>query len=453
VINLVQNCNTCQLNKGENIATPGLLQPIPIPEGPWSVLSMNFICGLPRSSGKDVLLVIIDKFTKYCHLIPLSHPFKAIDVAQYFLDNIYKLHGLPSKIITDRDPLFTSNFWKELMKRLEVQLNFSTAYHPQTDGQTERLNQCIEAYLRCMVFQKPKDWIKWVPLAEWWYNINYHSALHTTPFEALYGYSPPQLSLGSVPKSPNQAVNDLLVERQSTIRVLREQLLRAQDRMKRFADKKRSERSFQVGDWVYLKLQPYRQVTLQGNSGAHKLKPKFYGPFEVLNRIDRVAYKLNLPPGSLIHPVSHVSQIKPCRKSGVTPNAHLPVYSPGGKLHIEPVAILDRRVLKKNNQVQMEVLVKWLNLNDEEATWENYDDLCKQFPTFKLEDKLGLMGGVMSQLELVQKGKRLEAVSAGIKFKGDGSVVKGGENGKTGGPIKERRVGPSRLELHAQLLP
>jgi hypothetical protein len=99
-----------------------------------------------------------------------------------------------------------------------------------------------------MVFQKPKDWIKWVPLAEWWYNTNYHFALQTTPFEVLYGYSLPQLNLGSSPKSPNQAVNDLLVERQSTIRALKEQLLRAQDRMKRFADKKRSERSFKVGD-------------------------------------------------------------------------------------------------------------------------------------------------------------------------------------------------------------
>jgi HKD family nuclease len=98
---------------------------------------MDFICDLPRCNGKDVLLAVIDKFTKYCHLISLSHPFKAVDVAQQFLDNIYKLHGLPSKIITDRDPLFTSKVWKELMKMLEVQLNFSMAYHPQTDRQTE----------------------------------------------------------------------------------------------------------------------------------------------------------------------------------------------------------------------------------------------------------------------------------------------------------------------------
>jgi RNase H-like domain found in reverse transcriptase/Integrase zinc binding domain/Integrase core domain/Reverse transcriptase (RNA-dependent DNA polymerase) len=140
----IQGCNVCQLNKGENVANPGLLQPIPIPEGPWSIVTMDFVCGLPKSGGKDVLLVVIDKFTKYCHLITLTHPFKAKDVAQEYLDAVYKLHGMPSKIITDRDPLFTSNFWQEIMHRLGVTLHFSTAYHPQTDGQSERLNQCIE---------------------------------------------------------------------------------------------------------------------------------------------------------------------------------------------------------------------------------------------------------------------------------------------------------------------
>jgi transposase InsO family protein len=177
------------------VANPGLLQPIPVPQGPWSVITKDFVSGLPKSGGKDVLMVVIDKFTKYCHLLTLSHPFKAAEVAQIFLDSVYKLHGLPSSIITDRDPLFTSCFWQELMKALNVKLNFSTSYHPQTDGQSERLNQCIENYLRCMAFQRPKKWAKWVPMAEWWYNTNFHTAIKTTPFEALYGYTPPQLSL------------------------------------------------------------------------------------------------------------------------------------------------------------------------------------------------------------------------------------------------------------------
>jgi hypothetical protein len=134
VLQYVQQCNIYQLNKGEHVASPGLIQPIPIPSGPWAVLTMNFVIGLPKSGGKNVLLVVIDKFTKYCHLLTLAHPYKACYVAQLFLDHVYKLHGLPTSIITGRDPLFTNTFWQELMKLLVVKLHFSTAYHPQMDG-------------------------------------------------------------------------------------------------------------------------------------------------------------------------------------------------------------------------------------------------------------------------------------------------------------------------------
>jgi Integrase core domain/Chromo (CHRromatin Organisation MOdifier) domain len=354
---------------------------------------MDFICGLPRSCGRDVILVVVDKFTKFYHLITLTHPFKASEVSQLFLDNVYKLQSLPHKIITDRDPLFTSNFWTELMKQLGVTLHFSTAYHPQTDGQTERLNHCIENYLRCMVFQKPRDWCKWISLAEWWYYTNYHTALKLTPFEALYGYALPQLSIGAVPKSVNQSVNDIMEERIRTARVLKEQLLKAQQRMKKFADKKRSERKFSIGDWVYLKLQPYRQVSLQGKATAHKLKPKFYGPYEILRKIGEVAYELNLPKGSMVHPVFHVSQLKRCIGESYEPEIKLPIVSSRGRVRIEPLAILDKRMQGRKNSKKLEVLVKWSSLDEDEATWEDYIKLCEQFPTFKLEDKLALKGG------------------------------------------------------------
>jgi Integrase zinc binding domain/Integrase core domain len=164
VMEHVQTYEICQLNKGEHILILGLLEPILVPEEAWQVITMDFVCGIPKSEGKDVILVIIDKFTKYCHLIALSHPFNASVVAEQFLNTVYKLHGLPHKIITDRDPLFTSHFWKDLMGKLGIQLDYSIAYHPQTDGQTERFNQCIESYLRCMVFQQPKKWVKWLAL-------------------------------------------------------------------------------------------------------------------------------------------------------------------------------------------------------------------------------------------------------------------------------------------------
>jgi Integrase zinc binding domain/Integrase core domain len=191
VINQVQQCEVCQLNKREHVPTRGQLEPLPIPEGVWQCIIMDFICGLPRNEGRDVIMVIIDKLTKYCHLIFFTHPFSAATLAEKFLEIVHKLHGLPVKIITDRDPIFTSNFWKELMQKLGVKLNFSTVYHPQIDGQTEKLNQCIETYLRCMVFNCPKKWHSWLPLAKWWYNTNFHIDIQTTPFKALCGYASP----------------------------------------------------------------------------------------------------------------------------------------------------------------------------------------------------------------------------------------------------------------------
>jgi hypothetical protein len=152
--------------------------------------------------------------------------------------------------------------------------------------------------------------VKWLSMVEWWYNTNYHSSLKVTPFEALYGYAPPQIGLGSAPRSMNQSINELFEERQNIARLLKEQLVRAQNHMKRFADKRRTERASHTSHWVYLRLQPYRQVTVQGYSNSHKLKSKYYGLFEILKKVGSVAYKLNLPPEYLIHPVFHISQIK-----------------------------------------------------------------------------------------------------------------------------------------------
>ncbi|GMI79982.1 hypothetical protein HRI_001667500 [Hibiscus trionum] len=152
---------------------------------------MDFIEGLPSSLRYNCILVVIDKFTKYAHFLPLAHPYTALDIANAYLSQVYKLHGSPKISISDRDKTFTSLFWKELMKQLGATTLFSTAYHPQTDGQTERLNQCLEQYLRDMCFMKPNTWAKWISQAERWYNTTYHTALGLTPFEALYGYKPP----------------------------------------------------------------------------------------------------------------------------------------------------------------------------------------------------------------------------------------------------------------------
>lgn len=252
VTNWVKKCDICAKCKPTNGTYPGLLQPLSVLAQAWTHISMDFIEGLPKSWGKNVILVVVDRLTKYAHFIALSHLFTAQTVAKAFLDVIYKLHGIPTTIVTDRDKIFTSSFWKKLFTLMGTQLAMSTTYHPQTDGQTKRLNRCLEHYLRCMVHTNPKQWLKWLPLAEYWYNTNHHSSLKLSPFQALYGYPPPNLSLGPYLDTPETDATRLLHERQKATNTLRDDLFQAQERMEFYADKHRQERTFSVGDWVYL---------------------------------------------------------------------------------------------------------------------------------------------------------------------------------------------------------
>lgn len=187
--NYVIACSICLQAKPNRAKYTGLLVPLPIPSQSWQVISMDFIDGLPTSGTANCLMVVVDKFSKYAHFVPLHHPYSASKVAQLFLDSIFRLHGMPSYIISDRDPVFTSIFWKELFRLAKVQLCLSSAYHPQSDGQTKRVNQCLETYLRCFIHSCPCQWLKWVSLAKFWYNSNPHSALGgRSPFEVLYGH-------------------------------------------------------------------------------------------------------------------------------------------------------------------------------------------------------------------------------------------------------------------------
>lgn len=174
VHSFVKSCSICQQAKPDRAKYPGLLQPLPVPEGAWQVVSLDFVEGLPKSATYSVILVVVDKFSKYSHFIPLAHPFSAVSVAQAFMVNIYKLHGLPQALVSDRDRIFTSNVWQHLFRLAGVKLQMSSAYHPQTDGQTERVNQCMETFLRCFVQACPKQWVRWLHLAEFWYNTSWH---------------------------------------------------------------------------------------------------------------------------------------------------------------------------------------------------------------------------------------------------------------------------------------
>jgi hypothetical protein len=202
-------CAVCQRAKSENCRYPGLLAPLPIPDMTWTFISMDFVEGLHKSSNKNAILVVVDGLTKYAHFLALSHPFTAQTMAQLFIDHKFKLHGLPAAIVIDRDKIFTSRLWQDLFKSLKVSLQFSSAYHPQTDGQIERVNKCLENYLWCMTFLEPKKWVYWLHVAEWWYNTNFHTSLQCTPFQALYGYPPPLISEIMIPGPESLALDFL----------------------------------------------------------------------------------------------------------------------------------------------------------------------------------------------------------------------------------------------------
>lgn len=184
-----------------------------------------------------MILVVVDKFSKYAHFVPLKHPFTALKVAEAFMKNIFCLHGLPLAIISDRDPIFTSAIWQELFKLSQTELRLSSSYHPQTDGQTERVNQCLEGYLRCAVHSCPKNWGKWLFLAEYWYDTSFHSALGRTPFEVIYGHLLREFAVTQVEESSVPDLAACLQERAIMMDHLQQQLKHAQDRMKKQADK------------------------------------------------------------------------------------------------------------------------------------------------------------------------------------------------------------------------
>lgn len=376
----IRECQVCQQYKYDTAAYPGLIQPLPIPETIWTDISLDFIDGLPLSFGKSVILVVVDRLTKAAHFIALAHPYTSSSVAQSFLDNIFKLHGMPRFIVSDRDAVFLSEFWRELFSLQGVALNMSSAYHPQSDGQTEIVNRCVETYLRCMCGDRPHLWSKWLPLAEYWYNTNYHTSIQTTPYEAVYGQAPP-VHLPYLPgESKIAVVAKCLQDREDMLLMLKFHLFRAQHRMQQFADQHRTDRSFDIGDYVFVKLQPYRQKSVVMRSNQ-KLAPKYFGPYKIIDKCGAVAYKLDLPSSSQIHPVFHVSQLKQMIGTATTSTA-IP-ESVSDVFIKEPEDILERKMVKRQGRAATKVLIKWKNTPVDEASWEFLFDITQKFPAFK----------------------------------------------------------------------
>ena len=374
----VQSCHSCQANKATTHKPFGLLNPLPIPDEPWESVSMDFIIHLPPTKeGHDAILVVVDRLTKMTHIIPTVTKVNAEETAKLFRDHVWKLHGYPKHLVTDRDSRFTSNFWQELQKYCGMKGHKSTSFHPQSDGQTERMNRVLEDMLRHYISPLQDDWDQHLATAEFAINNSYQESVKNTPFRLNYGRNPrTPLSWGLTIPSKLPAINDFITNMRTNLESAKAALQAAQQRQKRYADNKRKDFHFSLGDEVMLSSQNLKLRL----PGTPKLMPKWVGPLKVIERVNQVAYRLELPATLRIHDVFHVSLLKPYRSDGRTQPPPLSFSIDDQEyFHVERIVshrvrmVTTRKASKHRPKVQkplLEYLVKWEGFSEIHNTWE-----------------------------------------------------------------------------------
>lgn len=381
IADFVSRCLCCQQVKAEHLRPGGEFQGLPIPEWKWDHITMDFVAGLPRTSrGFDSIWVIVDRLTKSAHFLPVQSSFSAERLARIYIREVVRLHGVPVSIISDRGSQFTSSFWRTFQDELGTRVDLSTAFHPQTDGQSERTIQVLEDMLRACVLEFGGQWDQFLPLAEFAYNNSYHSSIQMAPFEALYGRRCRTPVGWFESTEPRPRGTDLIQEALEQVRVIQDRLRTAQSRHQSYANRRRRPLRFSVGDRVFLRVSPMKGVMRFGRRG--KLSPRYIGPFEILRTVGEVAYELALPPAfSAIHPVFHVSMLRRyipdeshvLQYDAIELDDHLTFVE-------EPVAILARDVRKLRSRAIPIVKVRWRHRSVEEATWETEQEMREQFP-------------------------------------------------------------------------
>jgi hypothetical protein len=379
----VSECDTCQRIKASHLKVVGTLQPLPIPSWKWEDICMDFIVGLPNTSRHhDSIWVIVDRLTKTAHFLPVHTTHRVEKYAEIYIDQIVRLHGIPRTIVSDRGAPFVARFWEQLQESLGTQVIRSSAYHPQTDGQTERVNQIMEDMLRACVLHYGKNWDKCLSLAEFSYNNNYQSNLKMAPFEALYGRRCRTPLNWSQDGEREIFGPDLVLEAENKVRVIKKNLEAAQARQKSYHDKRRKPLQFEARDHVYLKVSPTKGVQRFGIKG--KLAPRYIGPYEIKETCGPIAYQLKLPPHmSAVHDVFHVSQLRKCVRlpTEVLPELELEI-EPDLSYQVHPVKVLDQKERSTRARSIQMYKVQWSNHSVEDATWETEDFLRSRFPDF-----------------------------------------------------------------------
>ena len=362
VAEYVAACPVCARNKTSRQAAAGLLQPLPIPHRPWSHIALDFVTGFPPSAGNTTVLTVIDRFSKMVHLIPMSKLPTAKETAQAMLSHVFRIHGFPSDVVSDRGPQFVSRFWREFCRLIQATVSLTSGYHPQSNGQAERMNQEMETCLRCLVSQKPTTWSKHLIWVEYAHNTLPTSATGISPFQCVHGYQPPLFP--ELEQEVTVPSAHALVRRCRRVwKGVRQMLQRSAIRMKSLADRKRRPSPrYKVGQRVWLSTKD-----LPLHVASRKLAPRFVGPFPISKVINPVAVCLCLPKSLKVHPTFHVSKLKPVLESRLVPSSTPPppprVIDGGIVYTVEK--ILSERKRGRGRQF----LVDWVGYGLEERCW------------------------------------------------------------------------------------
>lgn len=384
----VRSCFTCQRVKPSVTLHPPPF-PLDVPEKPWESISLDFIGPLPKSSlGHDSVLVFVDRFSKMAHFAPTTTTVDALGTAKLFINHVFRLHGLPTSIISDRDPRFVSSFWKEIFRALGISLNISTSNHPQTDGQTEVVNKQLGNYLKSFASTSPSTWDSLLPLAEISHNSSRHSSTRFSPFEVCYSFAPRFPSDFVVPSNLSSSrAGYFLKEFDNVFRSCRDSIHEAQIRQSSSNFRPSTLPSYKAGDLVLLDS----SSTFSPSSKAlpSKFRPSFLGPFMV-TKVTRTTVTLNLPPTMRVHPVFHLSKIKPFVPNDELsfPGRVVPPPPPISSDEFEVDSILAQRIFRGKRQY----LVRWKGFGPDDDTWEPEENLTNAKETL-LDFQAILKGG------------------------------------------------------------
>ena len=303
----VEGCDQCQRMKNRTEMLAGKLRPNQIPERPWQHISVDFIMKLLVSKGHDSILVVCDRFLKMSHFVATTEKTTAEGLARLFRDNMWKLHGLPESVISDRGPQFAAGITRELNKMLEIETKLSMAYHLETDRQTERTNQELEQYLRMYVNHRQNNWAEWLATAEFAFNNKVHTATKMSLFQVNYGR---ELRMGFDirKKGRNEKAEEFVKEMKERHEEARAALIKLQEEMKRQADRSRKEaEEYRVGDKVLISTKDFSAELMK--RATKKLTEKFIGPYVVRKIVSENVVELELPASLRIHPVVNIRRL------------------------------------------------------------------------------------------------------------------------------------------------